>query len=111
MAAINRFEDLEICQLSRQLSKEVCAIADRDIFKTDYRLKNQIKGASGSVMDNIAEGFEREGNAEFKQALYISKGSAGETRSQLYRAFDQNFISQEELNNLKSRYEIFTGRL
>lgn len=111
MATINRFEDLEIWQLSRQLSKEVCAIADRDIFRTDYRLKNQIKGASGSVMDNIAEGFEREGNAEFKQALYISKGSAGETRSQLYRAFDQNFIKEEELNNLKSRYEILSVKI
>lgn len=111
MATINRFEDLEIWQLSRQLSKEICAIADRDIFRTDYRLKNQIKGASGSVMDNIAEGFEREGNAEFKQALYISKGSAGETRSQLYRAFDQNFINEEELNNLKSRYEILSVKI
>lgn len=111
MATINRFEDLEIWQLSRELSKEVCKIADRDIFRTDYRLKNQIKGASGSVMDNIAEGFEREGNAEFKQALYISKGSTGETRSQLYRAFDQNFINEEELNNLKSRYEILSVKI
>ena len=111
MATITRFEDLEIWRLSRQLSKEVCAIADRDIFKTDYKLKTQIKGASGSVMDNIAEGFEREGNAEFKQALYISKGSAGETRSQLYRAFDQNFINEDELNDLKSRYEILSVKI
>ena len=69
MATVKRFEDLEIWQLARQLSKEVCAIADREIFKTDFKLKTQIKGASGFVMDNIAEGFEREGNAEFKQAL------------------------------------------
>lgn len=57
MATITKFEDLEIWQLSRVLSKEVCEIADRDIFKTDFKLKNQIKGAAGSIMDNIAEGF------------------------------------------------------
>ncbi len=105
MATISRFEDLEIWQTARELSREVCRIADRDAFKSDYRLKSQMKAASGSVTDNIAEGFEREGNAEFKQALFISKGSAGETRSQLYRAYDQGFITEEELTDLIYRYE------
>lgn len=111
MATVKRFEDLEIWQIARQLSKEVCSIADREIFKSDFKLKMQIKGASGSVMDNIAEGFEREGNAEFKQALYISKGSAGETRSQLYRAYDQSFITESELNDLKTRYEVLSVKM
>ena len=86
-------------------------MAERDVFKSDFKLKTQIKGASGSVMDNIAEGFEREGNAEFRQALFIAKGSAGETRSQLYRAFDQEFITEEELENLRSRYEILSVKI
>jgi four helix bundle protein len=111
VATVKRFEDLEIWQIARQLSKEVCSIADREIFKSDFKLKMQIKGASGSVMDNIAEGFEREGNAEFKQALYISKGSAGETRSQLYRAYDQSFITESELNDLKTRYEVLSVKM
>lgn len=111
MATITRFEDLEIWKLARELSKEICKIADREIFKTDFKLKNQIKGSAGSIMDNIAEGFERDGNAEFKQFLSISKGSAGEVRSQVYRCLDNNFISEDEFEKLKTRCEILSVKI
>ena len=111
MATIKRFEDLEIWQDARRLSKEVIVISKETDLKTDFRLKDQIKAASGSVMDNIAEGFERNGNLEFRQFLSIAKGSAGESRSQLYRIFDNDYINQEKLDSLIFEYEKLSGKI
>lgn len=105
MATIKRFEDLEIWQESRRLSKEIILLSKITNLKTDFKLKGQIKSSSGSVMDNIAEGFERNGNGEFKQFLSVAKGSAGESRSQLYRVFDNDNITEEKLNLLVADYE------
>jgi four helix bundle protein len=111
MATINRFEDLEIWQEARRLAKEVHSISIETELKNDYRFKDQIKASSGSVMDNIAEGFERDGNIEFRQFLSIAKGSAGETRSQLYRVFDFEYISEQKFELLKKDYENLSGKI
>lgn len=104
MATIKRFEDLEIWQNARKLSKEIILISVTTDLKNDYKLKDQIKSSSGSIIDNIAEGFERDGNLEFRQFLSIAKGSSGETRSQLYRTFDSGYISEYQLNLLVNEY-------
>ena len=105
MATIKRFEDLEIWLEARRLSQEIIKLSQTTDLKTDFRLKAKIKASSGSVMDNIAEGFERNGNAEFNNFLSIAKGSAGETRSQLYTVFDNGYIDEKTLEVLKSNYE------
>ncbi|QOD59844.1 four helix bundle protein [Polaribacter haliotis] len=111
MATIRRFEDLEIWQLARKLSQEVISISKNTELKNDYRFKDQIKASSGSVMDNIAEGFERDGNLEFRQYLSIAKGSAGETRSQSYRLFDSEYISEEQLKQLITECESLSRKI
>lgn len=100
MATIKKFEDIKAWQKARDLNKIVGGYIDSGLFKRNFRLIDQIEGSAGSIMDNIAEGFERSGNREFFQFLYISKGSCGEFRSQLYRALDRNYFTQDEFNEL-----------
>lgn len=92
MARIERFEEIEAWRLARRATNRVYDITCTEPFCRDYALVNQIRRASVSVMSNIAEGFEREGNKEFLQFLAIAKGSCGEVRSQLYIAADRNYI-------------------
>ena len=96
MAAVRDFEELAIFQKARELSKKIYPFTNREGFKSDYRFVQQIRAAAGSIMDNIAEGFERAGNKEFLNFLYIAKGSCGEVRSQLIRAKDAGYLTPEE---------------
>lgn len=105
MATIKIFEDLEIWQKGREICKGVWVIMEETTLAKDYGLKNQMNTSSGSVMDNIAEGFERNGNREFIQFLSISKASCGELRSQLYRAYDRKHINDQQFNILKELTE------
>jgi four helix bundle protein len=100
MAAIQKIEEIISWQEARELNKVVGKLIDGGRFKQSYRLINQIEGSAGSIMDNIAEGFERGGNKEFVQFLYIAKGSCGELRPQLWRALDRDYISKEGFSSL-----------
>lgn len=102
MATITKFEDIEIWQLARTLNKEMYPFLQSLIDTRNFELNKQIERAAGSIMDNVAEGFERDGTREFIQFLAISKGSAGEIRLQLYRALDRNLISEEQFNKFQS---------
>lgn len=98
MATINRFEDLEIWKLSRSLSKEIFRLSQNGKLSKDYELKDQMNRSSGSIMDNIAEGFGRGSRLDFIQFLSIA--SAAELKSQLYRCVDRNYISIVDFEKL-----------
>ena len=100
MARIERFEEIEAWKKARILTRDIhFAMKDGPACR-DFRFVGQIRAASNSITSNIAEGFERDGNAEFRQFLYIAKASAGEVRSQLYTALDVGYIGQEDFQKL-----------
>jgi four helix bundle protein len=90
---IDRFEDIIAWQKSKELALAIYSLLNES---KDFSFRDQIRRASVSVMNNIAEGFERKSNNEFKQFLYIAKGSCGEVRSMLYLAKELKIISSEE---------------
>lgn len=100
MATIKKSEDLEMWKKSRVLCNEIFEMINSEKFSKDYRLKEQINGSSGSVMDNIAKGFDRVSRLEFLNFLSISKGSAGEVKSQLYGAVDRKYINTNKFEEL-----------
>lgn len=98
MATIKRFEQIEAWKLSRELCNMIGKLIDSGALQRNYRLIGQIEGSSGSIMDNIAEGFERGTRLEFIMFLGYSKASCGEFRSQLYRALDRDYLSREQFD-------------
>jgi len=100
---VKRFEDLEIWQEARELCKFVFKITSTEPFCHDFKFRDQMRASSGSIMDNIAEGFDRGGNKEFHQFLSIARGSTAEVRSQSYRAYDYEYINDDILNELLER--------
>jgi four helix bundle protein len=100
MGTFKRFEDIEAWREARKLNKEIYRISGIGEFTRDFALRNQIRDASVSVMGNIAEGSERDGNNEFRQFLSNAKGSNGEVRSHLYSALDAGYIDQRQFDIL-----------
>jgi four helix bundle protein len=94
---IEKFEDIISWQKAKELTKEIYKVFENI---KDFNFKTQIYRASISIMNNIAEGFERQTNKEFKQFLFVAKGSAGEVRSMLHLALELKYISKEQFNKL-----------
>ena len=111
MGKIQKFEDLEIWRLAREICQQIEYLIQKTNLKTNYSLKNQMDRSSGSIMDNIAEGFERNGNREFINFLSIANGSAGEVKSQSYRAFDKKLITQEQHLQLNEMIELVKNKI
>lgn len=103
MATIERFEDIEAWRKARELARDVYALSSDGPLARDFGLRDQIRRAAVSVMSNIAEGFERGGDVEFRRFLSIAKGSAGEVKAQLYVALDAGMISQDVFDSLYNR--------
>ncbi|MBX3257196.1 MAG: four helix bundle protein [Chitinophagaceae bacterium] len=111
MPTILKFEELEIWKQSRALSLKIFRLTQKEVFLREYKFKEQIKSSAGSVMDNIAEGFDRSSRLEFINFLGVAKGSCGEVRSQLYRAFDQQYITEKEFEETVCQYEQLSTRI
>ena len=101
---VKNFEDIEIWKDARLLTKAIYQMTKDTGFAKDFALRDQIRRVSMSVMSNIAEGFERGGNQEFIQFLYVAKASCGEVRSQLYVAFDQAYVAQKNFDDASQSF-------
>jgi four helix bundle protein len=111
MAVYEKFEDLPIWKLAKDLAVKIYQITKGEKFRRDYSLVDQIRRASISVSSNIAEGFERGSRKEFIQFMYIAKGSLAEIRSQLQIAFELGYISKDNLKLLLSQSHDLSNQL
>jgi len=101
---VKNFEDLEIWKDARLLTLGIYQLTKDSKFSKDFALRDQIQRAAVSIMSNIAEGFERGGNQEFIQFLYVAKASCGEVRSQLYVALDQSYVTQKYCDDINKSF-------
>ena len=90
---IQKFEDLEAWQIARELTNQIYTITKKESICRDFGFVDQIRRAAISIMNNIAEGFERGTNKDFAKYIFIARGSAGEVRSMLYVALDQEYLT------------------
>lgn len=111
MSSYQNFEDLPIWKEARRLALEVYHLTYKNEFSKDFALIGQIRRSAGSVMDNIAEGFERDGRLEFINFLSIAKGSAGEVRSQLHRAHDLSYIEEKKMEEVSNDYKVLASHI
>ena len=91
---------METWKRTINLIKLIYSSTNQPEFYKDYYLINQLRKSSVSIASNIAEGFERDGNKEFVNFLYIAKGSCGELRCQLHIAYDQKYLNQEQFREM-----------
>lgn len=103
MARTESFEDLKVWRSAREVANLIYDATEKDRFSRDFALRDQIRRSAISVVSNIAEGFERNGNKEFTNFLYIAKGSCGEARAQLYIALDRDYVTEYEFRTILSK--------
>src|SRR6266480_1515578 len=101
---VKNFEDLEIWKDARLLTRGIYRLTKDSKFSKDFALRDQIQRAAVSIMSNVAEGFERGGNQEFIQFLYVAKASCGEVRSQLYVALDQSYVAPKDCDDASKSF-------
>lgn len=105
MVLIKKFEEIQAWQKARELTNKIYKISSKNEFSNDFTLKGQIRKASISIMLNIAEGYARRSNREFRQYLNYAHGSCAEVQSALYIALDQKYITQENFDIYYSQTE------
>lgn len=111
MATIRKFEELEIWQLAKEIYEKISPLSDTMRKNKDFRFAEQLKSSAGSVMDNIAEGFERSSRLEFINSLGIVKGEAGELKSQLHRSKIDNYLNEDEFSDLYKKADILCSKI
>ncbi|HEX8357158.1 MAG TPA: four helix bundle protein [Segetibacter sp.] len=111
MATVQKFEELEVWQMARELCQKVYPLTFEEPIEKDFRYKDQLRGTCGSIMDNIAEGFGRGSKLEFINCLTTAKGEAEELKSQLYRGLDVHYIAEHLFKKLYDLVDILVKKL